>query len=173
MTDYLKLARDKREDAAAVYARWSNDPVDCGMNHMIEVVTGDVPALCDAIEAQAAEIAKYHDELVWLQVTKDEDREIRYSNAGANMAAEALLKIAVTGEHKGVFGGESMEKAAQAILRLFDRCCKLEKVVEARKEFSEAFDWWTFDTYDRCISLPQDRQRDFLKAIDELGATGG
>lgn len=43
------------------------------------------------------------------------------NNHGADMAANALFKIAIEGKQDGVFGGKKMQQAANAILSLHNR----------------------------------------------------
>ncbi len=57
MSDYLKLAREARE-------RFEDDP-------WIHDSVADVPALCDAIEAQAAHIACLDEELGFARNKRD------------------------------------------------------------------------------------------------------
>jgi hypothetical protein len=53
-----------------------------------------------------------------LRVLDMDDRELDIKNWGAIICAKALYAIAKTGEHPGVFGGEEVEAAAQAIMQL-------------------------------------------------------
>ncbi len=53
--------------------------------------------------------------------------DVELKNIGADIAADKLRVIAETGKHPGVFGGEKMEAAAQAILK---------------RDKSEFLKWW-------------------------------
>jgi len=46
------------------------------------------------------------------------DLDLQAQNCGSDVSAHLLKIIAVTGERTGVFGGEAMENAARAILKL-------------------------------------------------------
>ncbi len=66
-----------------------------------------------------------------------EAAELDQQNHGARMAAEALLKIARTGKHRGTFGGKEMEECAQVILSLHERANRIVKTVAEATEKKE------------------------------------
>lgn len=68
------------------------------------------------------------------RVVIDEGRELDLQNAGCEIASSLLLKIAHTGDHPGVFGGKTMEEAAQAILVLRKRVHELKTAMRKIKD---------------------------------------
>lgn len=66
-----------------------------------------------------------------------EDQEIEIKNGASQVTAEILLKIARTGEHRGRFGGDTMEAAAQAILGLHAEVVRLKAELAGRGKGKE------------------------------------
>ena len=78
------------------------------------------PAI-EALETTALENIKLKEENLRLANQIPEDVWLELTNAGAYSCAQALRDIAATGVQKSRFGGEMIQKAADAILDLWDR----------------------------------------------------
>lgn len=73
------------------------------------------------------EKVRVHCEDLFAKELEDDERYGQaHLNAGCEIAANLLRKIAETGQHKGQFGGIELEMAAESIIKLHKKIKELE-----------------------------------------------